>query len=180
MIRITDVSQGARGPALTLAGREAERAGAASLYDGVRAGWAPLRRIAEQAARTADVPMSAINLMKASVQRTVAMVGGDVTVVARGDSMCGSIIGERRPVHVEDASQDPRWAGKPFVDGRWGTIRFYGAHPLVSRSGFVIGTLCVLDSRPRKLEECQLDELDDLAGEVVDVLERWRRTPGVA
>lgn len=180
MIRIFEGSQAPPRPALTLAGREAERAQAAASYDGVPTGWTPLRLLAEQAARVADVPVSAISLVKATVQRTVVMVGGETTVVARGDSMCGSIIGERRPVHVADASQDPRWARKPFVDGRWGAIRFYGGHPLVSPSGFVIGTLCVIDSRPRKLAEFQVAELGVLAERVVDELERWRRAAGAA
>ena len=53
--------------------------------------------------------------------------------------------GER--VHVADASLDERWADNPFVDGRWGRVRFYGAYPLLSPSGFAVGTLCVFDDR---------------------------------
>lgn len=180
MIRVFEGPQAPPRPTLTLAGREAERSHAASLYDGVPTGWTPLRLLAEQAARVADAPVAAVNLVKATAQRTVVMIGGEATVVARGDSMCGSIIGQRRPVHVADASQDSRWARKPLVDGRWGTIRFYGGHPLVSPSGFVIGTLCVLDSRPRELAESQVAELAVLAERVVDELERWRRAADAA
>ncbi|MET0520596.1 MAG: GAF domain-containing protein [Jiangellaceae bacterium] len=165
---------------LALAGREHERILEASSFDGLPADWSPLRLLAEQAARVADVPATAINLITATVQRSLVMVGGDATFVARRDSMCGSIIGERSPIHVEDASHDPRWASKPFVDGRWGTIRFYGSHPLVSSRGFVIGTLCVIDRRPRKLEKSQLVELDALAAQVVHELERWRRSSALA
>ena len=149
-------------------------------FDDVPLGWSPLQELAVEAARVAEVPMSAINVMTASVQRTVAAVGAEPTLRARVDSMCHRILGEGRTVHVEDASRDARLATNPFVDGRWGTIRFYGAHPLITSDGSAVGTLCVLDSRPRVLEPAEVARLDALAARAVDVLEGWHQTSWVA
>ena len=143
-------------------------------YDHVPQGATWLRDLALEAARIADVPAAAINLMKSTTQRTVAAVGADASLHARADSLCDPIIDEARTVHVRDASLDERWAHNPFVDGRWGRVRFYGAHPLLNPAGFVVGTLCVLDERPRELEPHQVAALDDLASLVVTELEESR------
>ncbi len=143
-------------------------------YDHIPQGAPWLRALAEEAARIAQVPVAAINLMKSTTQRTVAAVGAEANLLERKDSMCDAIIDDGRRVHVADASMDERWAHNPFVDGRWGSIRFYGAHPLVSPSDFVVGTLCVLDGRPRELEPQQIAELDQLAARVTAELEESR------
>lgn len=143
-------------------------------YDHIPQGAPWLRALAEEAARIAQVPVAAVNLMKSTTQRTVAAVGAEANLLERKDSMCDAIIDDGRRVHVADASLDERWAHNPFVDGRWGSIRFYGAHPLVSPSGFVVGTLCVLDGRPRELEPQQVAELDELATRVTADLEESR------
>lgn len=143
-------------------------------YDHVPQGAPWLRDLAVEAARIAGVPSAAINLMKSTTQRTVAGVGVEPTLHARQHSLCGVIIDEARTVHVVDVSADERWARNPFVDGRWASIRFYGAHPLVSPSGLVVGTLCVFDDQRRELRASQVAELDDLAAQVVVELERSR------
>ena len=143
-------------------------------FDHVGTGVLWLKCLADQAARIAEVPAAAINLMKSSTQRTVAAVGIEVTVLDRKHSMCDAIIESGSRVHVADVSTDPRWSDNPFVNGTWGNIRFYGAHPLIAPSHFVIGTLCVFDSRPRQLEAHQVHKLDALAATIVDKLERSR------
>lgn len=143
-------------------------------FDHVQSGATWLTDIAAEAAAIAGVPFAAVNLMRSSTQRTVAAVGLDVNVVARRHSMCDAIIEEGTLVHIPDASQDDRWSSNPFVDGTWGSIRFYAAHPLVTPSGFAVGTLCVLDNRPRELEAWQVQKLDLLASSAVSLLERSR------
>ena len=143
-------------------------------YDHVPQGAPWLHDIAVEAARVAGVAAAAVNLMKSTTQRTVAGVGLEPALHARQHSMCGAIIDEGRAVHVADVSADERWAHNPFVDGRWASIRFYGAHPLLSASGLAVGTLCVFDDQPRELLASQVAELDDLAAQVVAELERSR------
>ena len=143
-------------------------------YDHVpqRAPW--LEAIVAEAARIAAVPAAVVNLMKSTTQRTVVAVGAEPTVHDRRNSMCTAIIDDGRTVHVADASVDERWVDNPFVDGRWGNIRFYGAHPLLTGAGFAVGTLCVLDTQPRELSARQAAMLDDLASQVVEELEASR------
>ena len=74
---------------------------------------------------------------------------------------------------MKDAAEDPRFAQNPLVTGD-PNIRFYAGAPLVSPEGFAVGTLCVIDRKPRELDEAQLDSLKALARMVVMQLE-YRR-----
>ncbi|MDZ7863097.1 GAF domain-containing protein [Acidovorax sp.] len=62
---------------------------------------------------------------------------------------------------IEDASADPRFADNPLVTGA-PHIRFYAGAPLSAPSGHHIGTLCVIDTVPRKLGAVELSILDAL------------------
>ena len=157
--------------ALTAASRNAEGASAVSRYDGVPSNSDLLQWLVEEAADVAAVPKAAINLMNAHSQRTLASVGVDITVLAREHTLCGAFIDAGEVVHVRDASQDPRLARHPFVDGRWGRTRFIGAHPLVCPDGAVVGVLCVMDLRPRVLQHSQTTALGELVPRVLAALE---------
>jgi GAF domain-containing protein len=80
---------------------------------------------------------------------------------------------------IEDATVDPRFADNPLVTGAPG-IRFYAGVPLRSAAeGYVedlpgIGTLCVLDTRPRTLSSQDVTTLREIAG-LVSALIRARR-----
>ncbi len=64
---------------------------------------------------------------------------------------------------VEDASTDETFADNPFVTGD-PHLRFYAGHPLAAPGGEHFGTLCILDTRPRSLDDSQLALLRELAG----------------
>ncbi len=66
---------------------------------------------------------------------------------------------------VEDASQDPRFADNPLVTGA-PHIRFYAGHPLEVGNGLKLGTLCIIDSKPRVLSSRDQALLADLASMV--------------
>ena len=83
----------------------------------------------------------------------------------RDVSFCGhAILGEEIFV-VEDATRDPRFADNPLVLGD-PHIRFYAGTPLHIAGGYKVGTLCLIDRRPRQLDERQRALLMDLAGMV--------------
>lgn len=95
---------------------------------------------------------------------------GDVRETSRGSSFCAHAILSKQEVFVvTDTQDDPRFRTNPLVIGS-PYIRFYAGAPLVTPGGFKIGTLCVIDPRPRpeglKLEEKQ--NLRELAEMVVD------------
>jgi GAF domain-containing protein len=68
---------------------------------------------------------------------------------------------------VTDALRDDRCADNPLVRGE-PRIRFYAGYPLALDDGTCIGTLCLLDTRPRILSEGQLERLRDLANLATD------------
>jgi diguanylate cyclase (GGDEF)-like protein len=71
---------------------------------------------------------------------------------------------------VPDTLEDPRLREDPLVTGE-PFIRFYAGHPLRLVDGSRVGTLCVMDTRPRRLREADLETLRFLAGWVQDELQ---------
>jgi GAF domain-containing protein len=63
---------------------------------------------------------------------------------------------------VSYAFQDARFADNPLVINE-PRIRFYAGYPLMLDDGSCIGTLCLLDTRPRMLDGSELERLHDLA-----------------
>ncbi|HZS10101.1 MAG TPA: PAS domain S-box protein [Blastocatellia bacterium] len=71
---------------------------------------------------------------------------------------------------ISDATRDPRFASNPMVTGN-PHIRFYAGAPLITPSGYAVGTLCVIDYVPRELTGEQQESLVTLARQVVSQLE---------
>jgi predicted enzyme related to lactoylglutathione lyase len=74
---------------------------------------------------------------------------------------------------VENATEDARFADNPYVTGD-PELRFYAGAPLVTPDGYAVGSLCVLDSKPRKLQPDQVQALERLSRLVVMQLELRR------
>lgn len=79
---------------------------------------------------------------------------------------------------VQDARQDARFAANPLVTGP-PHVRFYAGAPLIDAAGFALGTLCLFDSRPRGLSKPGVDTLRDLAGIVIEQIERSAAGSGI-
>ncbi|MFI9011494.1 ATP-binding protein [Actinosynnema sp. NPDC053489] len=139
-----------------------------------------LEALAELAAQVCGVPRGAVNLISEHLQHQVAAVGISSSVCSREDSMCAVSITASEPVEVPDARLDPRFAANPFVTGRIASVRFYAASRLRAPSGAVLGTQCVFDDVPRRLDRRQRRSLDLLAHQVVDVLELRRSSRALA
>jgi GAF domain-containing protein len=131
-----------------------------------------------RAAEVAGVPMATLNLLDTERQCQVATSGFAGSTSPRRDAMCNVALELGAFVHVPDARQDPRFAHSPWVDGRLGEVRFYASAPLLTRRGHVIGTLCVFDVEPNRLDEAQVAELQQIADTVVDTLGRERAGRG--
>lgn len=119
-------------------------------------------RITRIAARLFDVPIVAVSLVDTERQWFKSCQGLSVRETSRDISFCGhTILGDGMLV-VPDARRDPRFADNPLVTGEPG-IRFYAGHPLASPDGHRLGTLCLIDRRPRELNELDREALRDLA-----------------
>ncbi|MDK8462455.1 GGDEF and EAL domain-containing protein [Marinobacter sp. SS13-12] len=89
----------------------------------------------------------------------------------RSVAFCDYAIQQDKVFLVADAAVDPRFSKNPLVTGE-PFIRFYAGMPVREPSGFKIGTLCIIDDKPRQLNEIDLDVLRSLASIVEDELER--------
>ena len=131
-----------------------------------------LERLVALAARLLDMPIALVSLVDSNRLWVKAGCGLSVSEAPRAGSFCSYAILE--PDHVfcvEDALLDPRFMHNPLVAGET-KIRFYAAAPLIgSRSGLPLGTLCLLDTKPRSLSLPQCRILQDLAASVVAVMD---------
>jgi phosphoribosyl 1,2-cyclic phosphodiesterase/CheY-like chemotaxis protein len=123
-------------------------------------------RITRLAAALFDVPIALIALMERDREWFKSVCGLEIREVLRDDSFCSHAIFERQPLVVVDALQDERFADNPYVTGPPG-VRFYAGHPLILSNECCVGTLCILDTKPRHLDESALRLLGDLAQFVV-------------
>lgn len=122
-------------------------------------------RITRMARNMFEVPISLISLVDEERQWFKSRCGLDAQETPRDISFCGhAILGEEIFV-VEDATRDPRFADNPLVLGE-PHIRFYAGTPLHIVGGYKVGTLCLIDRRPRQLDERERALLTDLAGMV--------------
>lgn len=125
--------------------------------------------IVELASQLCDTPFSLITLIDENRQWFKAKHGIDLIETSRDISFCSHTIEEPEIMVVADTSKDERFFNNPFVTGA-PEIRFYAGLPLISEDGFALGTLCVLDQKPRTLTEQQIFSLRILAKQVLTLL----------
>lgn len=116
------------------------------------------------ASRLMDTPMALVSLVDEQRQWFKARTGLSLTETPRGQAFCAhAILKPQQALVVPDASADARFADNPLVTGPPG-IRAYAGVPLIDHtSGQPLGTLCVLDNKPRRFGSEQLESLAALA-----------------
>jgi PAS domain S-box-containing protein len=115
-------------------------------------------------------PVALITLLDDQRQWFKSKVGIDLTETSREISFCTHAIHSSETMIVEDSKLDPRFQDNPFVTGE-PSVRFYAGTPLETPNRQLIGTLCVLDHKPRTLTAVQTQALEALARQVVGQLE---------
>lgn len=117
------------------------------------------------------VPMSIISLVDKDRQWFKAKVGLSPDQAGREVAFCAhAILNPGELMEVEDPYLDERFHDNPLVTGE-PFVGFYAGVPLVNDNGSAIGTLCVLDTKPNKLNEGQRSSLKALARQVMILLE---------
>ncbi|RHX95698.1 hybrid sensor histidine kinase/response regulator [Leptospira yasudae] len=118
------------------------------------------------AAYICDTPTALISLIDVDRLWFKAKVGMADSETPRNISFCQYAILQDDIFEIEDAKQDARFKNNPLVLGP-PFIRFYAGTPLKTPDGFNIGTLCVIDQNPKRLDEKQKIILKVLSNQVI-------------
>jgi two-component sensor histidine kinase len=105
-------------------------------------------RITGLAARIFGTPISLVSLLDERRQWFKSRHGLTSEWTSRDVAFCAYTILGDAPMVVQDAVEDPRFAANPLVTGELG-VRFYAGAPLRTSEGHALGTLCVIDQKPR-------------------------------
>jgi diguanylate cyclase (GGDEF)-like protein len=119
-------------------------------------------RLTRLARRLFGVPMAAVTLIDSDRQWFKSRLGFDAPETPRDVSFCGHAILGDELFLVNDALLDARFADNPLVTGD-PNIRFYAGYPLTVDNGNRLGTLCLIDVKPRALDDEERVLLRDLA-----------------
>lgn len=130
--------------------------------------------IVDLVSRICETPISVINLIDADRQWFKAEVGLGVRETPLETSICSHVILQDDFVEIPDTLADPRMADNPLCLSDADGLRFYAGALLRDESGLPIGTLCVLDTKPRTLNDLQRQALRVLAQQVMKQLEMRR------
>jgi GAF domain-containing protein len=126
--------------------------------------------ITARAAAICQTPISLLSFVDRDRTWFKSNLGLELREIPRDDSFCAHAICQDGPYVTPDMLADDRFSHNPLVT-RKPHLRFYAGIPLLSPEGLALGTLCVIDRKPRELTAQQVDELRDLAKGAVLLLE---------
>lgn len=127
-------------------------------------------RITRIAKQLFNVPIALVSLVDEDRQWFKSKIGMDDEEKPRDTSFCGHAILKDDIMIVEDATRDNRFHDNPYVTSD-PNIKFYLGCPLKVKNQFNVGTLCLLDSKPRQFTEAEQAIMRDLADMVQSDLE---------
>ncbi len=119
-------------------------------------------RLTWLAARSLDAPVALLTLLTPTRQWFKSHYGLDMADTPRSWAFCNHTILQKGIMIAEDLAADERFAENPAVAGELG-FRFYAGCPVSDPDGFTLGSLCVIDTRPRTLDDTQKQILANLA-----------------
>lgn len=129
-----------------------------------------LDEITQIASAICDTPISLISLLDDKRQWFKSKQGLAVDETPIDQAFCRYALDNSEEVLViEDSYNDNRVKNNPLVLGD-PYIRFYAGAPLVTPSGNILGTICIIDKKPRKITESQKNALRLLAKKTMDCL----------
>lgn len=124
-------------------------------------------RVTRLAKKLFKVSISLVSLVDTNRQWFKSSAGLKARETPRNISFCGHAIHNKHTFIVEDTLLDKRFFDNPLVTEE-PYIRFYAGQPITAPNGDTIGTLCIIDSKPKKLTPDDISSLSDLAALVTD------------
>lgn len=126
--------------------------------------------VVKLASKVCEMPISLVSLIDKDRQWFKANKGLEATQTSRDISFCGHAIGQDNLIfEINDTRKDDRFYDNPLVKGN-PNIRFYAGAVLTSPNGYGLGTLCVIDDKPRVLTDIQKETLVVLANLVAQLI----------
>lgn len=122
-----------------------------------------------------DMPISLVCLVDSErvwLKSSSGLEG--VSEIHRSVGFCPHTINQTGIFEVKDASLDERFSDSPVV-AEAPYFRYYAGAPLITRDGFALGTLCVMDFKPYELNENQRTHLKNLASTITGLIESRRQ-----
>ena len=132
--------------------------------------------ITARAAEICQTPISLLTFVERDRTWHKSILGLPIREVPRVDSFCAHAICQDELYVAPDLLADEKFSRNPLVTQK-PHLRFYAGVPLISPEGLAVGTLCVIDRKPRELTPEQAEELKKLAQGAVLLLE-IRRADG--
>lgn len=130
----------------------------------------PFGTLVRMAAHTAQTPIAMITLIGRDRQWIKAAIGTDITEMPRALSLCNDTIAEPSgAMVVPDTRADARFQAHPLVISA-PHVQFYAGVSLTDTDGYVLGTLCVMDTGPSSVTQAGLLTLRKVAHEALDAL----------
>lgn len=132
--------------------------------------------ICRQVRERFQVPIAFVTLVGRDKLVIKAGIDQESDSTPRSEAFCDYTIRSDEVLVVPDLLQDPRFSSNPLVTGG-ARFRFYAGAPLVYLRDIRLGSLCVLDTRPREFSPGDRAELAELADQVVSVIARQEFGP---
>ena len=125
-----------------------------------------------------DVPIALLTIVDLDRQWFKSCIGVEVNETPRSASFCSRAIQEDRPMIIPDATKDPRFMNNELVTGEFG-LRFYAGVPIKTPENYMLGTVCILDKKPREFSKNEEAELINFAKLIeLELVERQKKLDG--
>ncbi|HEY2102280.1 MAG TPA: AI-2E family transporter, partial [Chthoniobacterales bacterium] len=132
-------------------------------------------RLTERLRRLFNVPIALVSLIDKDRQWFKSQAGlpadlAEARSTPRDVSICGHVVANNETLIVRDLARDPRFANNPFLKERG--FRFYAGIPLRGPNGLPIGSICILDTKPRDMSDHEQQLLQVVAEDTMDEIKR--------